>query len=68
MTLECIIIRLNDWYLILVSVEMLDGVGRSRVVFETWHHELLWEGMTSDFFGEGRVEEGQTIGFCLFLE
>jgi len=57
-----------DRYIILVLAEMLDGVGRSRVVFETWHHELLREAMRGDYLGEGPVEDGQTIGFRIFLE
>ena len=55
-------------HLILILAEMLDVVRCSRVVFKTWHHELLRKAMRGDFLGEGQVEDGQTVGLRLLLE
>ena len=39
-------------HLVLVLTEVLDGVGHSRVVFETWYHKLLEKVVRSDLLQE----------------
>jgi len=56
-----------DHDLVLVLAKMLDGVGRSRVVFEARHHELLREAARGNL-GERRVKDVQPVGFRLLME
>ena len=55
-------------HLVLVLMEVLDGVGRSRITLEALYHEFLREAVRSDIFGELRVEGAQPTRLCLLLE
>ena len=58
-TQEQVIVRVSH-HLVLVLMEMLDGVGRSRAALEARHHELFRETVRSDILRERRVESGLT--------
>jgi len=45
-----------DHHLVLILPEVLDGIGRPRVVLEAWLPELLGEVVISDFRRDGESE------------
>ena len=51
MTQEKIVMRM-DCHLVLVLSELLDGIGRPRVVFEARYHKLLGKVVRTDFLRE----------------
>jgi len=66
--------RLWDWmgthnsrggHLVLIQLEVLDGISRPRVVLEAQHYELLGEALRSDFSREWWGRGSQAARLCL---
>ena len=66
MAQEQVIMRVNR-HLVLVLMNVLDGVSCSRVAFKARHHELFHEVVKSDLFEEWRVEDAESIRLRFLL-